>query len=261
MFYPKKSLGQNFLIDQNIAKKIIGLLSLSSGDKVLEIGPGQGALTKYLNKNDIKLILIEKDKDLAISLKKEWPHLDILLMDALTFPWDKITGKLNKIIGNLPYNIASTLIWEICAHCFNIDLMVFTIQKEVAEKIGAKVGEKKYGPLSIWVQTFCEVKLEFSISPTCFNPRPKVMSQVITLRPRNITLDNVTKKKLSRTLKLCFKTPRKQLGNILKKAWNPVIDKYLQKHSLKKEMRPQMLSPKNYLDLSKIINFSLENKG
>ncbi len=257
-FFPKKSLGQNFLIDLNIIKKIINLIGPGPKDSILEIGPGRGALTQHLINSCKRLILIERDQGLAFYIKKKWPWTELILMDARNAPWDRIHEKINKIVGNLPYNIASRLIWDICSTCTNLDLMVFTIQKEVAEKIAAKAGQKKYGLFSAWVQTFCDVELKFLIGPNCFFPRPKVQSQVVILRPKkNIVLDKVAQKRLSIFLKFCFKCPRKQLGNILRDSWNPDIDNYIGMRGFTKKTRPGMLTPKDFYELSRILyNFN-----
>ena len=251
-FIHKKSLGQNFLKDPNVLKKIIRIISPRESDKILEIGPGQGALTKHLIKNCSYILTIEKDLELGFFIKKNF-LVDVLIMDALDLCWSKVNGKFNKIVGNLPYNIATTLIFEMVSNLPDVEKMVFTVQREVAEKIGAKVGQKKYNALSVWVQTFCDVKLEFQINPGCFFPRPKVMSQVIVLTPKKILLDKKTKIGLIRILRICFKGPRKQLKNLLRVYWNEKVQEFFEKQSLNKSMRPNMLSSEDYLELSKVI--------
>jgi len=251
-FIHKKSLGQNFLKDLNVLRKIVSIISPLKSDKIIEIGPGQGALTKYLEKSGGYVLTIEKDIELGFYIKKNF-NVDVLIMDALDVCWSKINGKFNKIVGNLPYNIATTLIWDIVANLMDVEKMVFTVQKEVAEKIGAKVGEKKYGSLSVWIQTFCDVRLEFQINPRCFYPRPKVISQVIVLTPKKIFLDKKTKTGLLKTLRVCFSSPRKQLKNLLKCYWNEKVEELFRKQKLSKNMRPNMLSCEDYLELSKAI--------
>ena len=113
---PKKSLGQNFLIDKNIAQKIVRQLSLRPDETVLEIGPGQGALTRFIYGQTEDIIALEKDLYLALDLKKKWPELSLINTDALLFPWAKLKKiKQLKIIGNLPYNVASPLMWDLLA--------------------------------------------------------------------------------------------------------------------------------------------------
>ena len=251
-FIHKKSLGQNFLKDPNVLRKIVSIISPRESDKIIEIGPGQGALTGYLENSAGSILTIEKDMELGFYIKKNF-NVDVLVMDALDVCWSKINGKFNKIVGNLPYNIATTLIWDIAANSIGVEKMVFTVQKEVAEKIGAKVGEKKYGALSVWIQSFCDIRLEFQINPGSFFPRPKVMSQVIVLTPKKIFLDKKTKTGLLKTLRICFSSPRKQLKNLLKCYWNEEVEEVFKRQKLSENMRPNMLSCEDYLELSKAI--------
>ncbi len=252
IFFPKKSFGQNFLVDKNIAKKIVELIGPNEEDKIIEIGPGKGALTQYLVDSSGYVLGIEKDKTLAFFLKREL-CVDVVLMDAMKFPWSRIRGKFNKIIGNLPYNIASSLIWDIVSNCGMVEKMVFTVQREVAQKIGARVGDKKYGVLSVWVQTFCDVKLGFTIGPSSFSPPPKVVSQVVVFSPKRIDIEKDLKKRLIKTLRICFSSPRKQIGNLLKNYWNPVLKTLFEKRGLKKDFRPQRLTPQDFMEISKVI--------
>ena len=250
---PKKSLGQNFLIDKNIIEKILAVAEISHRDRVLEIGPGRGALTLPLYERTEMYVGVERDIDLALYLKEIEPDISLIVMDALRFCWKKMEeGRLiNKIIGNLPYNIASRLIWDICGFSRGYDKMVFTVQKEVAQRICAKVGEKNYGPLGVWVHIFCETKIEFFISPKCFRPVPKVTSATISLFPRkDVMLSEEEKKKLAFVIKYCFRSPRKQMGNLLKSKWSFDIEKFFQKEGLNKKMRPGELTPEQYKKLT-----------
>ncbi len=251
--YPKKQLGQNFLIDKNIITKIIHLIEPEVEDVILEIGPGKGALTRYLAQMAKSLIAVEKDKGLIYDLNKDIPDAQFILMDALTFPWHRANGYFTKIVGNLPYNIATTLIFDIVAHFSRGKLMVFMVQKEVAEKICAKPGDKKFGVLSAWIQTFCDVKADIIIKPTCFYPRPKVLSQVILLIPKKIELNKNTQEKLKKTIKTCFNNPRKQLKTILKNRWNSDLDDFFKKNKIREDARPNMLTPEQYLQLAETI--------
>ncbi len=251
---PKKALGQNFLIDKNIIQKIICVAEIDKRDHILEIGPGRGALTLPLYERAGRYIGVERDKKLALYLKQMEPGLFLIVMDGLTLPWKRVQkGSINKIIGNLPYNIASRLIWEISGFSRGYDRMVFTVQKEVAERICATAGEKNYGPLGVWVQIFCETKIEFFISPKCFRPIPKVTSATISLFPRrDVVFSEEDKKKLAFVIKSCFRSPRKQLGNLLKKSWSSDIEEFFQKEGLNRKMRPGELTPDQYKKLMEV---------
>ena len=137
----KRSLGQNFLEDPNTARKIVAALELDAGDAVLEIGPGQGALTRWLVEAGQEgrvgpLVVLEKDRDLAPELKTRWPALNVAVADALEFAWEALDGRPWKLAGNLPYNVASPIMWECVRRVPRLALAVFMIQKEVAQRIG-----------------------------------------------------------------------------------------------------------------------------
>jgi 16S rRNA (adenine1518-N6/adenine1519-N6)-dimethyltransferase len=251
----KKSLGQNFLVDPNIALKIIRCLELRPQDRVLEIGPGQGALSfKILDMNS-RLAVIEKDFNLAQYLKACAPEINVMVMDALNFAWHKLAPDYSwKLIGNLPYNIASPLIWSLLEAGNLFKKAVFTVQKEVAQRMVSNPGSKKYGALSVWVQSFAIPKLEFSIGPQVFRPRPKVDSAVISLEPLPRVQQVVHPQKLSNLLHLCFQQRRKQLGNILKQRWTPAMSRCIDMQGLDLQIRPEQLTPQQFQELSLVVD-------
>lgn len=215
----KKSLGQHFLKDKNIIERIIALGKFHENDQILEIGPGPGALTNYLKEMPYgKLWLIEKDDAFA---REHSLHIaenfQVFHQNALKFPWESLTGDW-KIISNLPYNIASPLMWDIVSQTKNLNRAVFMIQKEVAQRILSKPNSKIYGALSVWIQSFCEVEKSFVVPPRFFTPPPKVDSQLIVLKA--LPEENRPKdpKNLSRLIKICFQQRRKQLHGLLQKA-------------------------------------------
>ncbi len=213
----KKSLGQHFLIDENIQKKIVNLLEIDKNDTVLEIGPGQGALTKHIYGNCKKLILIEKDKKFGNYLKNIFPNAEVIIDDFLKL--DFIYKDKLKIIGNLPYNVASQIILKIISSSSNWFKAVFMVQKEVAKRIVASNGTKDYSILSVIVQTFSTVNIEFDVSPSCFLPKPKVVSSVITLKPLESGISNFDS--FFTFTKALFYGRRKKLVNVLKN--NPFL--------------------------------------
>lgn len=252
--YPKKHLGQNFLIDNNIISKIVEIIDPNEDDFILEIGPGQGAITTHLAKKARLVFAIEKDRELIVELKNLLTNVQLILMDALNFPWERGNNRFTKIVGNLPYNIATTLIFDIVPNFSHGKNMIFMVQKEVADKICAQVGTKNYGLLSVWVQTFCDTTKSILVKPTCFYPRPKVLSQVVILKPKGVTLSQQKLTKFKNTLKFCFNRPRKQLKSILKHRWNESVDEFFEQNQIDLKSRPNMLTHENYLQLSEIIS-------
>lgn len=251
---PKKSLGQHFLIDPNTARKIVSCLSPEPGEKVLEIGPGQGALTSVLLKQKARLFVLEKDLSLLKELTSTFRDLPAIAGDGLRFDWTRLDRiGCEKIIGNLPYNIASPLIWDLVAgagHCSRIIVMV---QKEVALRIKAAPGSREYGALSAWVNNFAGVNLEFKVGSKVFQPRPRVDSAVISLFPRPPDKRPLHPEKLARLLGVCFQKRRKQMSTILRPYWSAPLEKWFENQGLTAKIRPEALSPGQLSSLSRII--------
>ncbi len=214
----KKSLGQHFLIDNNIKKKIVDILSVEKKDIVVEIGPGEGALTELIYNNCKKLILVEKDIRLKNYLEQKFPKAKIFINDFLTWNFNEL--KDVKIIGNLPYNVSTQIIFKLLEEKSKWKYGVFMVQKEVAERIMAKTDTKEYSILSVVCQTFCKVEKKFDVSPECFIPKPKVFSSIIKLIPYNDNEIRNFKEFLTFT-KALFYGRRKKLINSLKK--NPFL--------------------------------------
>jgi 16S rRNA (adenine1518-N6/adenine1519-N6)-dimethyltransferase len=179
----KKSLGQNFLIDGNIARKIVDALSVSNNETVLEIGPGRGALTRLLMAKTSHLIAIEKDQQLYDSLTKEFASMqsfDLINGDFLDYDFLCINRTI-KVVGNIPYNLTSKIISRLVDFRSKIDSAVVMVQEEVADRLAAKPATKAYGAISVRLQLTAEVRKLFSVPPTCFQPMPKVNSRVIRI--------------------------------------------------------------------------------
>ena len=178
----KKDFGQNFLIDENIAKKEINYANISKNDIILEIGPGYGILTKLLAEKAKKVIAVEIDKKLADILKEKVPsNVAIINNDVLKLDFDKLP-KFNKIVSNLPFQISSPITFKILEYNFSLAILIY--QKEFAERMIAKKASKNYSRLSVGVyyKSHCE-KLDF-VSKNCFKPKPKVDSCIVRLMPR-----------------------------------------------------------------------------
>lgn len=239
----KKSLGQNFFINENLGKKIVDFVKSQSPDLVVEIGPGRGFFTQKLAEIAPKLLLIEKDDILSQNLKETFPNAVILNKDFLDWNFDElIPFKDKKIIffGSLPYNVSKPIIHKILSSEFFKNNSYFIIQKEVAENYIAQAPNSNI--LALKTQLFAKPKKLIDIHPGSFLPQPKVMSTFIQFSPipRNTTIDTW---KFIRFIENCFRSPRKTLRNNLKNVIiNPNFEELLNK-------RPQELSLEQYLQI------------
>jgi 16S rRNA (adenine1518-N6/adenine1519-N6)-dimethyltransferase len=218
MVRPKKSLGQHFLTDQGIAQQIVGALPLTT-KAVLEIGPGTGVLTKYLkNIKEIDLKLIEIDRDSVAFLKKSDPSLREKLIegDFLEIAINDVFPDKFSIIGNFPYNISSQIFFKALEHRDKVMHVVCMLQKEVAERIASKHGNKTYGILSVLLQAYYNIELLFKVPPHVFNPPPKVTSAVIRLDRNDRQALGCDEVLFTKIVKQGFNTRRKTLRNALK---------------------------------------------
>jgi 16S rRNA (adenine1518-N6/adenine1519-N6)-dimethyltransferase len=217
---PKKNLGQHFLNDEAIAEKIVNSLTLHGGyNKVLEIGAGMGVLTKYLlGTNVFETYIVEIDKESVSYLKRNYPELSkrIFEEDFLKMDIEAFSDTPFAIIGNFPYNISSQILFKALDSRDRIPEIVGTFQKEVAERIASKPGNKSYGILSVFLQAFYDIEYLFTVNEDVFIPKPKVKSGVIRLkRNKNIHLD-CNEKLFKNVVKTAFNQRRKTLRNALK---------------------------------------------
>ncbi|MDC0145655.1 16S rRNA (adenine(1518)-N(6)/adenine(1519)-N(6))-dimethyltransferase RsmA [bacterium] len=240
----RKKWGQNFLIDPNIIRKIISVLNPDKNQTILEIGPGKGALTKILSKMNLDLHAVEIDPMLCDYLKEEKiNNVKIYNEDILKFDCSKIPENY-MIIGNLPYNISTPILFKFMEE-LKWNKMVVMLQKEVAERIVSNHGNKKYGKISIMMQSFFDVNLEFNIPNTVFNPQPKVTSSLLLIKPKKIK--NTEYKKLKIIVENAFKHRRKKLARNLK---NIIED---EQYNEIKDKRAEQLSVADYQKLSHYI--------
>lgn len=248
----KKSLGQNFLQDPNIADRIVRELKITPDDHVLEIGPGPGALTHIIHAYGPQwFTILEKDYHWAGEHKKHppagEPKLNVMLTDALLFPWENLQeGTSWKVIGNLPYNVASPLMWDILSRARGLTRAVFMIQKEVGERIVAAPGSKQYGALSVWLQSFCKPRKAFIVPPQVFKPRPKVDSAVLSFEPLASAWGTFDAEALSWLLKVCFQMRRKQMQKILKGHLGGALPDIFAEVGIEPSARPEQLTPKQF---------------
>ena len=213
---PKKQLGQHFLTDLNIARKIAGALKAAAGEKVIEIGPGTGVLTRILIETYPKLELVEIDPEAVSFLKNEFEdkHIPIHPQSFLEWEIEKHLKEPAWFIGNLPYNISSPIFFHLLENLDWVKGGVFMVQKEVAQRISSKHGSKEYGILSVLMQTYFDVKYEFSVSENVFFPRPNVKSGVFSVSIKK-GLPEIKFNILKNVVKTAFNQRRKTLRNAL----------------------------------------------
>ena len=212
---PRKRFGQNFLVDEKIINQIILTISPKHNDNIIEIGPGKGALTFPIAEYLDHLNVIEIDRDLiSILSAQNNKKITIFNADALSFDFNHFSKKI-RIIGNLPYNISSPLLFHLMNYRENIIDMTFMLQKEVVERIVAAPGTKTYGRLSVVIQAFFDTELMFIVPKESFDPQPKIESAILYLKTKSIPLvQNL--KSLEEIVKLAFSQRRKTLKNCLK---------------------------------------------
>ena len=247
----KKRLGQHFLHDKNIINKIISNLEINIKDTFIEIGPGEGALTTPLLERVESIILIEKDRDLIPILEKKYNHkkVKIVNQDILKCELSNLIKKNTRIVGNLPYNISTEIIFKLLPFSKDIKDLHFMLQKEVVDRIVAAPGTKIYGRLSVMTQVYFTVKKLFDISPNVFTPKPKVDSAYIRLIPKDYIFDSlIHEQKFRGIVNTVFSARRKMIKTSLKGVMDSQL---LQKLLIEPSSRPEVLSVQNYIDISR----------
>lgn len=244
-----KSLGQHFLNDESVCIKIVDQIPKDDSiTSVVEIGPGPGVLTKHLYKRlASKLHLIEYDQRFVTLLKASYQKIEakIFFADVLKFDFAQIEGSI-AVVGNFPYNISSQILFKALEHKEKIPVVIGMFQKEMAQRVAAKHGNKTYGILSVLIQAFYDVTYLFDVPPTVFSPPPKVMSGVIKLVyfPNKFSIDD--HKILVTLVKLAFNQRRKTMRNSLKS----MIIQYKIADDVLFDKRPEQLSVSELIDLA-----------
>ena len=255
MIYAKKSLGQNFLVDLNIIKKITNLIKISNKN-ILEIGPGKGALTdEILKKNPRSLTLIEKDISICKELQAKYiknKNIQIYNKDFLKFDIEKLLKDKTIIFGNLPYNVSSQILVKMIKFKYwppKYTDLVFMFQKEMSQRILGSYNTKNYGRLSIFANYRLNIINKFDVSPNCFSPKPKVNSTVLLFKPKRSLIDIKDMNNLEKVTNILFSNKRKMINKNIKKVFkkkNFIIK------DLNLKSRPSEIKPEKYYEMTKL---------
>jgi 16S rRNA (adenine1518-N6/adenine1519-N6)-dimethyltransferase len=258
----KRALGQNFLVDPNVQRKIVAALDPGLLDEVLEIGPGVGALTRHLAGRVRRLVLVELDNALAARLREEFagdPSVEVINEDVLGVPLERISedpARL-KVIGNIPYNITTPILFGLLERRPRPAAIVLMVQREVADRILEPAGSKTYGALAVGVQAVADVSRVMHVSRDAFRPIPDVMSSVVRIvphdPPRLTTDDEAALRALTRA---AFQQRRKQFQRILRDAWDLSVDEVAEvgrAAGMDLVQRPETFSPQKFIDLARVL--------
>lgn len=250
---PKKYLGQHFLLDDSVSRRISETLCIKKKLNLLEIGPGTGSLTKFLLKENIQLVTYELDQESIKYLNQNFPNLKVYNQDILSVKWKTLFNDNFSVTGNFPYNISSQILFKIYENRDRVDQMVGMFQKEVAERVCSSNGTKKYGILSVLIQAFYDVEYLLTVNEDAFNPPPKVKSGVINIMRNNIKKLDCDEELFFKIVKAVFNQRRKMARNSLKamigenKIDHPLLTK-----------RPEQLSVANFIELTKLLEYNIK---
>ncbi len=259
MIKPKKSLGQNFLINKDVIKKIVNIVEISNKD-ILEIGPGTGNLTsEILKRNPNKFFVVEKDNKLANILREKFSsNIEIINEDILKINENDLNNQILTVFGNLPYNISTEILikWILNLNEKKIwfNYLVLMFQKEVANRIIANFNTRNYGRLTVLTNWRLKVKKVCDINPNCFKPKPKVESSLLLFEPKENFFDFITSRNLEKITRIFFMHRRK----MIKKPYNQIFKDntdIAHKLGIDLNLRPQNLEPNTYFKLTKEYEF------
>jgi 16S rRNA (adenine1518-N6/adenine1519-N6)-dimethyltransferase len=248
MVFAKKKWGQNFLVDNNLLEKIIKTINIKDTEHVLEIGPGQGALSEKLVDVAKSLSMVEIDPDLIERLKvhEKLSGLTIINQDILKVDLESLSIDSPVVVGNIPYNITSPIIFWLIDHFDHWDRAYLMVQKEVAQRLTASIGTKDYSRVTVMTSLFFDIEICFSISPNVFLPKPKVQSAFISITKRSdFDQKNVNVKKFSQVVRMAFNQRRKMLRNSLS-----TLTINSDKCSIDFTRRPEQLTVDEFIDIS-----------
>ena len=251
----RKRFGQNFLIDKQIISQILNGINSQSEDHIVEIGPGLGALTEGLLQNCDQLTVVEIDRNLAAELSERYgnrPNFELHQVDALTLDFSTLSqGQNLRVVGNLPYNISTPLLFHLLNYRHVITDMYFMLQKEVVQRLAAAPGVKNYGRLSIMMQYHCQVRTLMTVPPEAFRPAPKVTSAVVQLVPHPRPPFHATDLQIfDRLVRTCFQQRRKTLRNSLKLLPG---GSDIKENQIDLSVRPESLSVEDFVTLANLL--------
>ena len=243
----RKRFGQNFLHDQNLIRRIVRSINPKPDEHIVEIGPGHGALTELILASGCKLDVIEIDRDLAAGLRLKHPGLNVIEADVLKFDFNEIEAdRPFRVVGNLPYNISTPLLFKLFAQLGLIKDMYFMLQLEVVNRLTAVQSTSDYGRLSIMSQYYCQNDKLFSVPPEAFVPQPKVMSAIVRLAPK-AKHEFANTELLGDMLIQAFSMRRKTIRNALK---GYITEEEIIKMGLNPKARPENLSLEDYVSIA-----------
>jgi 16S rRNA (adenine1518-N6/adenine1519-N6)-dimethyltransferase len=258
----KRALGQNFLIDPNLQRKIVDSLDPGPDDEVLEIGPGVGALTRHLAGRVRRLVLVELDNDLAAKLRAEFAgdgSVEVINEDVLEVPLERVSSDPArlKVIGNIPYNITTPILFSLLERRPRPSEIVLMVQREVADRILERAGSKTYGALAVGVQAVADVSRVLNVSREAFRPVPDVMSSVVRIvphaPPRLSEDDEASLRALTRA---AFQQRRKQFQRILRDAYGFSAEEVAAlgaEVGMDLQQRPETFPAEKFIDLSRAL--------
>lgn len=267
---PKKSLGQNFLIDQNIQKKIISYCALKPSDVVLEIGSGRGELTRLIAAKAAYVFALELDSSLVKILENnlaDYRNINLINKDILKFDLNECFSSLKKekgpnlagvstlkVIGNIPYYITSPIIEYLINYLDKINAIFLTVQKEVAQRLVASAGSKEYGSFSCFVQYYTRPEIIFYIKKNCFSPAPKVDSGFVMLKiEKSHKVKVLDEKHFFKIIRSAFNKRRKILRNSLQGVVSEeLLEGFFRKYNIDCKIRPERMTLENFADLANL---------
>lgn len=249
---PRKRFGQNFLNDSLVIDRIIDFINPEPGQRIIEVGPGLGALTLPLLDRVTALQVIEIDRDLIAKLEaRQIEKLTIHEADVLTINWSTLAdGEPLRVVGNLPYNIGTPLLLNLLDEREHVKDIHVMLQKEVVDRLCASVGSRAYGRLSVLMQSCFKIQQLFDVPPESFTPPPKVQSAIVRLEPRPSSPDAETLKRLSLATRMAFASKRKTLRNNMKETLSADT---LSEAGLNPQARAETLTLDQFLLLAKML--------
>ena len=248
MVFAKKKWGQNFLVDNNLLEKIINNVKIDSNENVLEIGPGQGALSEKLVGICYELHMVEIDRDLIAILKQhnKLSQAEIINQDILKVDLPALDIENPVVVGNIPYNITSPIVFWLIKHLASWNRAYLMVQKELAQRLTAKIGTKDYSRLTVMTSLYFDIKICFLISPNVFLPKPKVQSAFIEIiKKENSSHHNINLKSFDQVVRMAFNQRRKMLRNSLSSL---NID--IKNCGIDFTERPEQLSVEDFIEIS-----------